>query len=359
MWRCDMKKVLITGSSGFVGRNIFPYLAQKYNVFALSRTDIDLMNQKEVERYLSNNEFDCVIHLANPSPGRYSMERQSEIVGDSMRLFLNFFSCRHLFGKMIYTGSGAEYNKLYDISCVKEEKCLDSIPYDGYGLAKYMMNQMALGSRNVYNLRVFGCYGPTDHESKFITHCIRSNFLNLPITIRKDCYFDYLHVNDLAQIITWAVETDMKYHDYNACSGKKILLSEIAQVVNQIMGVNREINVIDKDGLENEYTGDNSRLIEESHICFRFPIEKGIKDLIEYEKEIWIAACLCSTLRIHLSFSGTGGNLLRCPGWFSVHGNRAGSGSHGCLRLSASAGRFAYPDVTLYHHMLGGRSLRR
>ena len=281
-----MKKILVTGASGFIGSNILPILSKNvsFKIFSPSRNMLDLKNANDVKSYLKKEKFDVVLHLANPNPLRNCEDSAISMGEGSLRIFMNFLSCSDLYEKMIYTGSGAEFDKSLDMNLVSEDECQRSIPKDSYGFAKYVMNDLALKSDNVYNFRIFGCYGPGDAASKFITHCIRSILLNKNITIRKDCKFDYLHVFDFSNFINWGIRSNLNYHDYNVCSGIPVLLSEIAEIVKRLMNSKVQIKLL-SDELNRNYTASNKRILEESGISLEYSLEKGINKQIEWEIE--------------------------------------------------------------------------
>ena len=236
-----MKKVLLTGGSGFVGSNVLPFLKQKYDVLAPKRSELDVRNLESVNEYFKEHKVDVVIHLASPSPIRSSnLDSYDHLFSDCLKIFLNIYSIRNRCDKIIYSGSGAEYDKRKDIVLASEEQIGDSIPVDDYGRAKYIMNSMARESKNIYNLRIFGCFGPNEYESKFIRHAINCCLRNEPITIKQDCYFDYLYVEDYARFLCYCIDNSLHYHDYNASSGTRILLSDIARMVKEKMQSNKE-----------------------------------------------------------------------------------------------------------------------
>lgn len=279
-----MKKVLLSGASGFVGKNILPLLREKYEVHTPSRQDLELRNSEEVYNYLKTGKFDVVLHSANPNPIKNAKaDQQNKMFEDSLRIFMNFQNAASLCGKLIYLGSGAEYDKRYEIASVSEDKLGRHLPEDEYGLAKYIMNSLSSNSENIYNLRIFACYGPYDHDSKFITHAINCSLKNEPVTIRQDCWFDYMHVFDVAKIAAWFIDSEPMYHDYNCCSGKRILLSEIAEEVCRQMG-NVQGVWLHSEGLNREYTADNSRLLNEMREMEFISLEKGIALQIEWHR---------------------------------------------------------------------------
>lgn len=281
-----MKRILLTGSTGFIGKNIAPILAQKYQVDCFSRTELNLLDFFQVKKVVERNSYDAVLHFANPCPYKNKTDSEERMTADSLRIFENLYCLRSMYGKMIYAGSGAEYNKINDIKNVKEDQCFDSIPYDSYGLAKYIMNQLAESSTNVFNCRIFGCYGPGDFHTKFITHCIRSIIMDRDITIRKNCKFDYIHVYDLAKLIICMTENKLPYHSYNASGGNHKTLSAIAQIVKENMQSSKKIVLLSKETAK-EYTASNERIKNDFNFSYDFPLERGIKMQIEWEKSHW------------------------------------------------------------------------
>ena len=278
-------KVLFTGGTGLVGRNVIPILKDTFNIYSPSRLELNLLDGNAVKEYILYHDFDVVIHSANPNPVKNPLDCQDKMFEDSLRSFINLYRCKDDIGKLLFIGSGAELDKSEDMCQISEEGFDRSVPEDVYGFAKYIMNDLALNSNNVYNLRLFACYGPTDHESKFISHCIRSILRNKDITIRQNCFFDYIHTKDLANIISYFIENEPKYHDYNIASGSRYSLVEIAQKVIDVMHSDKQI-VLLSEGMNKEYTPNINRLLDEIGPYKFLTLEEGIKTLIPYEEEV-------------------------------------------------------------------------
>jgi len=274
-----MKKALLTGSSGFIGSNIKNILEKEFILFSPLRNELNLKDFKSVRRYICDNGIDIIFHCANPNPVKNPIDKSDAMTEDSIRIFLNFYECRDMYEKMIYLGSGAEYDKTMDITDISEEECFRSIPKDSYGFAKYVINQMAHKTPNICNLCIFGCYGPGDHDSKFITHCINCCKNNQPITIRQDCRFDYIHVWDLGNIMAWMGKNKCEHFMYNVTS-EHIYLSEIAAIVKEKMNSDQPVTILN-DGLNFEYTGSNKRLLKEIGEYNFISIEEGIEKQIQ------------------------------------------------------------------------------
>lgn len=280
-----MGKILLTGGSGFVGRNVAPILDKKYTILAPERFALDLRSEKEVKKYILSNDIEMILHSANPNPAKNpGSDRASSMFEDCMRVFMNIYSTRSYVDKIIYLGSGAEFDKRYDMISIKEEEFGRSIPLDIYGCTKYIMNELAANSDNIFNIRLFACYGPTDADDKFITHVIHNILYDDAVTIRQNCMFDYIHVYDLAKVLDYAIGHRLKYHDYNVASGRRISIEEIAEIVIKQMGSSKKI-CIGKEGWNKEYTPDISRIKEWGIVDSFISLEEGITLQIMKERE--------------------------------------------------------------------------
>ena len=59
-----MKKILITGSKGLIGKKVLSYLKKKNKIYGLDKHNIDLTNENEVKKFFTkNNNFDYLINL--------------------------------------------------------------------------------------------------------------------------------------------------------------------------------------------------------------------------------------------------------------------------------------------------------
>lgn len=280
------KNVLLTGGTGFIGRNVKKYLQQCCYLFAPNRTELNLLDEEAVKQYIVEHQIQIVIHAANPNPVKNELDQQDKMFEDSIRIFMNLYNAKEYYDRMYTLGSGAEYDKRRDLHLVKEEDAF-VVPSDSYGLAKSVISRICESSEKHYNLRIFACYGPTDHESKFITHVIRCCLRKEDITIRQNCFFDYMHVEDLAKILDYFIYHKPQYHTYNVCTGKRVTLEAIAKEVQRQMNVDNQITIL-KDGWNKEYTGNNERLLNEIDEYPFISLEAGIEMQIKSETEFFM-----------------------------------------------------------------------
>lgn len=254
-----MRRILLTGAGphGFVGRNIAPALRERYEVFTPSSRELNLCNYDLLARYVDNHRIDTVIHSALQSPVHTGSE---DIMLHDLQMFYHVDKLSGQLEKVLYFGSGAEFDKRLPMESIREEALGRSVPAAYYGLEKYLMALHARSSRNIYNLRLFGIFGKYEHwQSKFISNLCCKAMYNLPLSIRQDCMFDYLYAEDLAPIVIWFLEHEPKYHDYNVCTGRPVSLREIADTILEVSGKTLPVEVA-KAGWNLPYTADNSRL---------------------------------------------------------------------------------------------------
>src|SRR5450759_397902 len=106
-----MKKVFITGGTGFIGRNLREQLAGFYNVTAPPSQELDLLDDAHVTGFLKKGRFDVVIHAATWNATRTSTKDLTNVIENNFRMVFNLARCADDYGKMIYYGSGAEFDR--------------------------------------------------------------------------------------------------------------------------------------------------------------------------------------------------------------------------------------------------------
>lgn len=274
-------KVLILGASGFIGKNLKEFLETKkqYEILAPSRAELDVLDMESVKAYFQGLYVDVVFHCAI-----FNAKTEAEtaaIVENDLRMYYYLKQMKSHYKKMIYIGSGAEYDKTQDIKLVTEEM-IERIPASEYGFAKYVIGKDIENSENIYNFRVFGLFGKYENWAKtFISCCCCKAVKGYPLSIRKNVYFDYLWIEDFCKVAEWAIHHDMQYHTYNITSGNRVSLIELAKMVTQASGKDLECYIC-QEGLAKEYTASNERLLKEMAYNYVTPIEKAVEELYKW-----------------------------------------------------------------------------
>lgn len=279
-----MKTILITGAgpNGITGRLIKEYFSDKYILLTPGSRDLDLTNDASVSSFFLENDINYVIHCATFRPTSVDKSHMvDEELESNLRMFYSLAAQSDKFEKMIYFGSGAEYDKSQEIVNITEEDFGRSIPKNKYGLAKYIMNDYARKSRNIYNFRLFGTINKYERFTKNVISnlCVKA-IKGLPVQLRQDCRFSFVDIGDVLPLLDYALEHELRYHDYNIVMDDNYLLSDIAKIIIELSGTNQELKV-KSSGLNLEYTASNRRLMNEFKVDFT-PIKDAVKHVYDY-----------------------------------------------------------------------------
>jgi len=267
-------KILLTGGTGFIGKNILESLKGKYTIFFPSHKELEIIDEKAVRKYLIKNKINIVIHTA--------VKSGDQVLEYILRMFMSIYNNLDLLDKFITFGSGAEYAKTRHLKKVKEKDLGKFIPEDNYGLGKLICSKLSSGNKKIVTLLPFGIYGKyEDYRFKFISNTIVKNLLNLPIKIKQNVIFDYLYIDDLIPIIEFFIENKKYYGDYNISTTQSISLKEIVEIINSVGRFKSKI-IISKKDYNYQYTGNNTKLKKTISYLKITSYKKAIKDLYKY-----------------------------------------------------------------------------
>ena len=279
-----MKRVLLTGGSGFIGRNIAVELGGDYELRLPTSQELDLIDREAVGAYLRRHRITHVIHTAVYDRRRRERDPERDLRAN-LSMFFHLVEHEEELERIVYLGSGAEFDKRRSIVLAEETALGRSVPLlNDYGLSKYLMALHAKTSKKIYDLRLFGVYGPyEDWRTCFISNLCCKALYGLPLTIRQECHFDFMYVDDLMGPLRWALEGAPRFHDYNVCTGRPVLLSDIARLVCRVAGKDLPIQIL-SGGMGLEYTGSPARLRAE--LPFELtPLEDGVARLYRFYEE--------------------------------------------------------------------------
>lgn len=276
--------VLITGANGFAGRHLKEYLNNKYVLFTPSHSELNLLNENEVDDFFKKNDIDIVVHTALVGGSREE-EAQESALNQNLKMFFNIIKNKKRFKKMIHCGSGAEYDKRLPIVEVTEDDFDKRIPIDEYGFGKYVCSKYIENTKDIVCLRIFALYGPGEnYRYRFISNAICRNIYGLSIKMKQNVYFDYIYINDFVRIVEYFIENKVKHKFYNIGTGKRITIKTIAEKINNIVN-NKSKIIFKKNGLNNEYSCNNKRLVNELG-DFKFTsIDNSLQEMYKWYKE--------------------------------------------------------------------------
>lgn len=274
--------ILLTGSGGFIGKNLKIYLQDKYDLLTPRSFELNLIDEQAVCKYFNKNNIDFVVHCGSTGGAREIQDKDSTLV-DNLAMVNNILKYKKKDVRVILFGSGAMYGKDRNLHKVKENTIGSYIPTDLYGRSKLKISEIVNKRDDILMLNIFACYGYEEKENRFPSYVINQALSNNPIEINQNCVFDYLWVEDMEKIVEYFIEHNPVDKIINITPTESISLLEIANIVNEISGNTQKIT-IKNAVMNNEYTGSNKLLISNIKEFEFTSIKDGLRKLYEYKK---------------------------------------------------------------------------
>ena len=235
--------ILITGGSGFIGKNFINFIQKKkeFKIISISRfkkknksnlkwlkTDFGSLSKKKVDK-IKKFEPKVVIHLGwQDIPNFSSRVCKTNLI--KSKLFLNEVFKLKSVEKIIITGTCNEY--LTKKGRVKENlSLLDNKNFFSRSkIELYNFVKKNCEKKNIvfYWLRLFYVYGPNQRSQSLVPYLFEKIFNNLSFKINKpQKNLDFINIEDVVKIIEKFVTKKFNKGIYNIGTGKKLSVAEI------------------------------------------------------------------------------------------------------------------------------------
>ncbi|MGM9693680.1 MAG: SDR family oxidoreductase [Alloprevotella sp.] len=137
------KKLLITGSSGFLGSRVAYFYKEKYDLLLPTHNELNICREEAVRAYLEEHRPDIVVHCAALSNTWFCEQHPEEShrvnVQGTVRVAK---ACKLIGAKLVFMSSDQVYNGTPTLGSLKEEAMVQ--PVNAYGRHKLEAEQRTL-----------------------------------------------------------------------------------------------------------------------------------------------------------------------------------------------------------------------
>lgn len=270
-----MQKVLITGSSGFIGSYINDYLKNDYSCFGISRSkNIDISRYDDLQHL--DIAADIIIHTAATASDSAEETFQTNVVG-------TFNICKYAKEKKV--------KHLILISSIFGLDRIENEYFNNYGKTKKQSEEVAEAycSQNNINLtilrlaQVYDNAGMAKASQGMLYYFIDTIKSSQTISIfgNKNPLRNYIHIDYLMAIIGDVIEKG-KHGTFNIVENKSHTITEIAYMIFDLLELYPKMVMLkDKPDIpsvfipvDNRYGGNIESI----------PLKEGIQRILNYEK---------------------------------------------------------------------------
>ena len=257
-------KIYIAGHRGMVGSAVWRALttAGYTNLLGKTSAELDLRNQEAVNQFMATEKPDAIIDAAARVGGILAnSEYPYNFLMENMQIQNNLIAAAHenQVQKFVFLGSSCIYPKLAP-QPLKEEYLLTGPlepTNEWYAIAKIAGVKACEAIRQQFgkdfvSLMPTNLYGPFDNFDLKTSHVLPAMIRkfhdakannNAPVTLwgSGKPMREFLHVDDMAQAVLFAVENILPEHLYNVGTGKDLSIKELAETIQKVVGHRGEI----------------------------------------------------------------------------------------------------------------------
>lgn len=252
-----IKRILISGATGFIGSLLMPLLIKRgYDIAIISRQlsygsrpgkllnkikiyETDLLNAHKI---IPDFNPEAIIHLAAYYCVRHSPQDVSRLIDTNVSATANLLEAAGNAGVKVFINTSSCF--VYKKSKAKLNETSPLSPFNFYALTKILAEQCCSFYAKKYGLncvtlRLFPPYGPGDKVNKFIPYLIRSFAEGkVPRLTSGKQKWDFVYAEDIARAYLRALDSAPfpgKHEIFNIGTGKAVNFKVIASTVKKIM----------------------------------------------------------------------------------------------------------------------------
>lgn len=252
-------KIYIAGHRGMVGSAIWRALTAKgyTNLIGKTSKELDLRHQQAVTDFISQEQPDIIIDAAAKVGGILANNSYPyPFLMENLQIQNNLIDAAHKLdvSKFIFLGSSCIYPKFAPQPLKEDYLLTDSLEptNEWYAIAKIAGVKACEAIRKQFgkdfvSLMPTNLYGPHDNFDLESSHVMpamlrkfheakENNDATVTLWGSGTPMREFLHVDDLAQAVVFAVENILPEHLYNVGTGTDVTIKELAETIQTIVG---------------------------------------------------------------------------------------------------------------------------
>lgn len=301
------KKLLITGSHGFVGRNTLKLLSEfeTDSILAPDSKELDLLNFEALTDYLTDHRPQAVIHLAGMVGGiGVNRDRPGDFFYQNALMGINIYEAAYRCGidKLVSLAAGCGYPKACHAPFSENDfwSGLPDMNSYGYSMAKknLVIQGWAYKEQFDFNSTVLlpaNLYGPFDNFNPYTSHVVPAlvrKFVEAKDHSRSHVTLwgtgkasrEFLHARDLAIAALLSLNI-REVGPFNVGTGSETSILELAALLRQITGFAGDI-LWDRsypDGQERRFY-DMTKFLQTFNWLPSTSLSDGLHETVDYFK---------------------------------------------------------------------------
>jgi len=237
-------KILLLGSSGFIGSHILTYYSNIHTI--VDPKKIDILDFNYIFNLIKACEPDVVINCISYGGKEKVNNTNMDDLVKNLVLFSNIVKASKYYKKYINIGSGIELGKNMSV--------WDNCPVvSSYAISKNIISRFCDNLDKFYTLRLYGCFGPGEPSFRLFSK-YKKSIGNIPIEI-TDKYYDTLFIKDFLKVLDYYLLNNNLIKDIDCVYKNKLKISTQLSILSSILNTkdNFIIKKIDEDYIGNSF----------------------------------------------------------------------------------------------------------
>jgi UDP-glucose 4-epimerase len=281
-------RILVTGATGFVGGHLLPSLAERHEVFALTRSapteggEGVTWVEQDLAQPLENlpEQIDAVIHLAQSKRYREFPEGAPDMFDVNVQSTFRLLEYARAAGAQAFVlaSTGGVYGGGAEPFAEDGPKLITGF----YPASKWSAEALAAGYESAFAtvvLRFFFVYGP-GQTGMLVPNLIEKVRSGDELTVQGEqgLRINPIHVRDAVEVFEPAL--DLGRSDvFNVAGGETVSIRGLIGVIEETLGV--EAVIRHTDGSPEDLIGANEKMKDVLGVTPRVSLAEGIRSMVE------------------------------------------------------------------------------